>query len=87
MVFDVIHEELDTVKALVREKMEHAVELKVPLIVEMNNAKIHLVESKKVISTDRAVLKCNQNLISIPGDYANYSGQEPTNGSNMEIML
>jgi DNA polymerase-1 len=38
LVFDVYKDELEDMKALVREKMEHAVELKVPLVVEMNAA-------------------------------------------------
>lgn len=39
LVFDVYKPELETVKNIVKEKMEHAVSLSVPLDVEMNNAK------------------------------------------------
>ena len=39
LVFDAYNNELDDLEVLVKEKMEHAVKLDVPLIVEMNNAK------------------------------------------------
>ncbi|MBW6483089.1 MAG: DNA polymerase I [Vicingaceae bacterium] len=38
LIFDVYKPELEIVKAIVKENMEHAVELAVPLDVEMNNA-------------------------------------------------
>jgi len=38
LVFDVYKDELEEIKDLVKNKMEHAVEFNVPLIVEMNNA-------------------------------------------------
>ena len=38
LVFDVYKSELEKVKNIVKDKMEHAVKLAVPLDVEMNNA-------------------------------------------------
>ena len=35
--FDVPHSELEKVKSIVKKEMEHAVELNVPLTVEMNS--------------------------------------------------
>ena len=39
LVFDVFKPELETIKLIVKDKMEHAVKLSVPLEVEMNSAK------------------------------------------------
>ena len=38
LVFDVLLEEIDVMKSIVKDKMEHAVQLSVPLTVEMNAA-------------------------------------------------
>lgn len=38
LVFDVLKEELDIIQPIIKEKMENAVKLTVPLIIEMNNA-------------------------------------------------
>ena len=39
LVFDVFKPELETIKTIVKDKMENAVKLSVPLDVEMNSAK------------------------------------------------
>ncbi len=39
LVFDVYKPELETIKSIVKDKMEHAVKLSIPLEVEMNSAK------------------------------------------------
>ena len=38
LVFDVLKEELETIKPIVKKEMENAVKLNVPLTVEMNDA-------------------------------------------------
>jgi DNA polymerase-1 len=37
LVFDVFKDELDEIKILVEDKMKHAIEMKVPVLVDMNN--------------------------------------------------
>jgi DNA polymerase-1 len=37
LVFDVFKEELDEIKILVEDKMKHAIDMKVPVLVDMNN--------------------------------------------------